>query len=57
MSTPPLEDRPHSAHLALLLRLRFAEAMLAAREAEEVVAYWASVEAEQAAREDRCESS
>jgi hypothetical protein len=52
MSTPPAPDRPHSAHLEFLLRLRFAEAFLAAREAEDIVAHWASVEAQLAAAED-----
>ena len=44
---------PHSAHLAFLLRLRWAEALLSAREAEDIIAEYASRQAQLAAAQDK----
>ena len=44
---------PYSAHLALLLRLRWAEALLSAAEAEDIVAEYASRECQLIAAEER----
>ena len=44
---------PYSAHLALLLRLAWAEALLSAAEAEDIIAEYASRECQLIAAEER----
>lgn len=49
----PLEPTPYAPTVDMLLRLRWAEALLAAREAEDVIAHYASLEAQTASKLDK----
>lgn len=53
MATEKPEEGPSTYALRLLVRLRWAEALLAARAAEDVIAEYASYEAQVISNEER----